>query len=225
MRVLIVEDHTEVASWLSEELGKFDWECDVAETASQALARIRQRCYDVALLDVMLPDSEDMELCRQIASGSSSPLIMVTARDGLQDRIQALDNGADDYIIKPFAIGELIARIRAVLRRSTGDRGPVLEFVDLRLWPQERTVEQKGKVLELSKREFDLLETFMKNAKIVLAREQILELAWGYEFYAESNVVDVTVRRLRDRLDETGEVSIDTVRGVGYVLRPAARVP
>ena len=225
MRVLVVEDHVELASWLSYELGQLDWECDVAGSASQALARVRQRCYEVVLLDVMLPDSDDMELCRQVARECNSAVIMVTARDGLEDRIQALDNGADDYIIKPFAIGELVARIRAVLRRSTGDRGPMLEFGDLRLWPQERTAEQGGRALDLSKREFDLLEAFMKNAKIVLTREQLLELAWGYEFYAESNVVDVTVRRLRDRLDELGEVSIDTVRGVGYALRPATHVP
>ena len=225
MRVLIVEDHAEVASWLSSELGRFDWECDVAGTASQALARLRQGCYEVVLLDVMLPDSNDMELCKKVASDSNSAVIMVTARDDLEDRIQALDNGADDYIIKPFDIGELVARIRAVLRRSTGDRGPLLEFGDLRLWSQERIAEQQGKVLELSKREFDLLEAFMKNVKIVLTREQLLELAWGYEFYAESNVVDVTVRRLRDRLDGSGKVSIDTVRGVGYTLRLAPSVP
>lgn len=224
MRILIVEDHADMGSWLRNELRQFEWECDLAETASQALSSIRQKNYDVVLLDVMLPDSNDMEVCRKIATDSNSAVIMVTARDDVGDKIHALNSGADDYIIKPFAIGELVARVRAVLRRSTGDRGPVLEFGDLRVWPQERTAEQKGHLLELSRREFDLLEAFMKHPKIVLTRDQLLELAWGYVFYAESNVVDVTVRRLRERLIEDSEVTIDTIRGVGYALRLASRV-
>lgn len=221
MRVLIVEDHPEMGRWLMRELGKVKWDCDLAETAAAALSFTCQGSYDVVLLDVMLPDRNGIELCQEFTKLGNTARIIVTARDAVSDRIEALDKGADDYIIKPFAIGELIARIRAVSRRTTGDRGPVLEFCDLRLWVEERTVEQQGQAVELSRREFDLLRVFMSHTKKVLTRDQLLELAWGYVFYAESNVVDVTVKRLRERLDPDGQVVIDTVRGIGYVLRPA----
>ncbi|MCL5053132.1 MAG: response regulator transcription factor [Ferrimicrobium sp.] len=219
MRVLIVEDHPEMGSWIRKELLQLQWECDIAETLSAARRFIRQAAYDVLLLDIMLPDGSGIELCQELRMSVNAAIIMVTARDDVSDRIEALDKGADDYVIKPFAIEELVARIRAVSRRITGDRGPVLEFCDLRLWTEERSVEQHGQPLELSRREFDLLEAFMRNSKKVLTRDQLLEIAWGYVFFAESNVVDVTVKRLRERLDPEGQVAIDTVRGVGYVLR------
>ncbi len=221
MRVLIVEDHPEMGRWLTRELDKVKWECDLAETAAAALSLARQGAYDVVLIDVMLPDRNGIELCQELMTLGNTARIMVTARDAVSDRIEALDKGADDYIIKPFVIGELIARIRAVSRRTTGDRGPVLEFCDLRLWVEERSVEQRGLPIELSRREFDLLRAFMNHTKKVLARDQLLELAWGYMFYAESNVVDVTVKRLRERLNPDGQVVIETVRGIGYVLRQA----
>ncbi|MHB1734571.1 response regulator transcription factor [Ferrimicrobium acidiphilum] len=221
MRVLIVEDHPETGRWLLQELSRTNWKCDLAVTVQSARSLARQESYDVVLLDVMLPDGSGVEFCQELRILGNFAIIMVTARDDVTDRIDALDRGADDYVIKPFAIGELIARIRAVSRRINGDRGPVLECFDLRLWVEERSVEQGGHLLELSRREFDLLAVFMRNSKKVLTRDQLLELAWGYVFYAESNVVDVTVKRLRERLDPNGKVIIDTVRGVGYVLRPA----
>lgn len=221
MRVLIVEDHPEMGRWLMRELDKVKWECDLAETAAAALSLARQDTYDIVLLDVMLPDKSGIELCQELTKLGNAARIMVTARDAVSDRIEALDKGADDYIIKPFAIGELIARMRAISRRTIGDRGPVLEFCDLRLWVEERSVEQQGQSIELSRREFDLLRAFMNHTKKVLTRDQLLELAWGYVFYAESNVVDVTVKRLRERLNPDGQVVIETVRGIGYVLRPA----
>ncbi|MHB8189505.1 MAG: response regulator transcription factor [Ferrimicrobium sp.] len=219
MQILIVEDHPEVQRWLGEELSSLGWRCDLAGTASLARSLARHSTYDAVLLDVMLPDGDGTALCLELRGFTNAAIIMVTARDDTIDRINALDGGADDYVTKPFVIEELVARIRAILRRTTGDRGPALEFCDLRLWPQERTVEQQGHVLELSRREFDLLRTFMENANQVLDREQCLELAWGYDFYGESNVVDVTVKRLRDRLDPDGEVAIATLRGIGYILR------
>ena len=213
MRVLIVEDHPEMGRWLMRELDKVKWECDLAETAAAALSLARQDTYDIVLLDVMLPDKSGIELCQELTKLGNAARIMVTARDAVSDRIEALDKGADDYIIKPFAIGELIARMRAISRRTIGDRGPVLEFCDLRLWVEERSVEQQGQSIELSRREFDLLRAFMNHTKKVLTRDQVLELAWGYVFYAESNVVDVTVKRLRERLNPDGKVVIETVRG------------
>ena len=220
MRVLIVEDHPEMGKWLMRELKKVKWECELTDTVATALSLARQGTYDVILLDVMLPDGNGIELCEELTTLGNSARIIITARDAVSDRIEALDRGADDYVIKPFAVGELIARIRAVSRRTTGDRGPVLEFCDLRLWVEERSVEQQGQSVELSRREFDLLQVLMNNSKKVLTRDQLLELAWGYEFYAESNVVDVTVKRLRERLNPAGQVVIETVRGIGYVMRP-----
>ncbi len=221
IRVLIVEDHREVASWLQTSFAHFGWQCEVAHAVELAQSMARHQSYQVILLDVMLPDGDGMALCRQLRAFTNAAIIMVTAKDDLRDRIQALDDGADDYVIKPFAIEELLARIRAVLRRTSGDRGPVLEFHDLRLWPEERMVEQNGTPLGLSRREFELLQALMENPNQVLSRDQLLEKAWGYDFYGESNVVDVTIRRLRDHLASDGQVVIATIRGVGYVLRGA----
>ncbi len=221
MRVLIVEDHREIARWLEQELSHWGWQCDVAHNVELARTMARHQCYHVILLDIMLPDGDGMDLCRQLREFTNAAIIMVTAKDDLQDRIHALDGGADDYVIKPFAVEELRARIRAVLRRTSGERGPVLEFHDLRLWPEERTAEQNAKPLNLSRREFELLSVFMENPNRALSRDQLLEKAWGYDFYGESNVVDVTVRRLRDHLARDGQVVIATLRGVGYVLRGA----
>ncbi|HBQ96892.1 MAG TPA: DNA-binding response regulator [Sulfobacillus sp.] len=219
MRILIVEDHPEVARWLQGELGHFGWKADVAGTVQLARTMARHQFYQVLLLDIMLPDGDGIERCRQLRRFTNAAIIMVTAKDELADRIQALEDGADDYITKPFAIDELRARIRAVLRRTHGDRGPVLEFHDLRLWPEERTAEQKGKPLDLSRREFELLLVLLENPNRALTRDQLLEKAWGFDFYGESNVVDVTIRRLRDHLDPQSPVSIATLRGIGYMLK------
>ncbi|WP_171822662.1 response regulator transcription factor [Sulfobacillus thermosulfidooxidans] len=219
MRVLIVEDHSELARWLQNELNHVGWQCDVAATVDRAYTMVHHSFYDIILLDIMLPDGDGIALCRQLRHITSAAMIMITARDDLHDRVHALDDGADDYVTKPYAVEELLARIRAILRRTHGDPGPVLEFNDLRLWPEERTVAQNGVFLSLSRREFDLLLVFMQNPNRVLSRDQLLEKAWGYDFYGESNVVDVTVRRLRDHLSPEGHVMITTVRGVGYMLR------
>ncbi len=221
IRTLIVEDHREIARWLKAELAHFGWHCEIANTVELAKPMVRYRSYQVILLDIMLPDGDGIELCRQLRDFTNAAIIMVTAKDDLRHRVQALDDGADDYITKPFAIEELLARIRAVLRRTSGERGPMLEFQDLRLWPEERTVEQNGVPLSLSRREFQLLQVLMGNPNRALSRDQLLEKAWGYDFYGESNVVDVTVRRLREHLSSHGNVSINSIRGVGYVLRSA----
>ncbi|MDA8205810.1 MAG: response regulator transcription factor [Thermaerobacter sp.] len=218
---MIVEDHREIARWLKGELAHYQWRAEIAETVEMALALARRRSYPVILLDIMLPDGDGIALCQRLRNFTNAAILMVTAKDDVRDRIRALDDGADDYIIKPFSVEELMARIRAVLRRSSGDRGPVVEFQDLRLWPEERAAEQNGQPLNLSRREFALLSVLMQNANRVLSRDQLLEQAWGYDFYGESNVVEVTVRRLRDHLQRDGKVTISTLRGVGYILRSA----
>lgn len=221
MQVLIVEDHREIARWLQAELAHYHWRAEIAETVELAVAMARRQSYPVILLDIMLPDGDGIALCRRLRSFTNAAILMVTAKIDVRDRVRALDDGADDYIVKPFAVEELLARIRAVLRRSSGDRGPVVEFQDLRLWPEERTAEQDGQPLNLSRREFSLLAVLMQNPNRVLSRDQLLEQAWGYDFYGESNVVEVTMRRLRDHLQRDGKVTISTVRGVGYMLRSA----
>ncbi len=218
VRILIVEDHPEVARWLQGELQHFGWHSDVCGTVQLAQSMARHQSYQVLLLDIMLPDGNGIDLCRYLRKFTKAAIIMVTAKDELPDRVQALEDGADDYLIKPFAIDELQARIRAVLRRTFKESGPILEFHDLRLWPEERLVEQRGEALNLSRREFELLLVFMQNPNRALSRDQLLEKAWGYDFYGESNVVDVTVRRLRDHLAADSAVNIATLRGIGYML-------
>lgn len=223
LQALVVEDHREGARWVSTELTHAGWRVHVARTFQEGLMMARHGTYDVVLLDIMLPDGDGLELCKSLRMFTNAAIIMVTARQEVSDRVTALNDGADDYLMKPFSIEELIARMRAVLRRTQQNpgSGPVLEFGDLRLWPEERRVEQNGVPLKLGRREFDLLEVLMKNANRVLTREQLLEQAWGYDFYGESNVVDVTIRRLRERFDPNGRLQIGTVRGIGYILREA----
>lgn len=219
MRILMVEDHQDVAHWLCSELRHYRWTCDVAKSVKQAISMARHGCYGLILLDIMLPDGDGITLCHDLRTFTNVPILMVTAKDGLDGRVRALNDGADDYITKPFAVEELIARMRAILRRHNGDRGPTLEFGSLRVWPEERRAEQLGTPLALSRREFELLLVFMENANNVLSRDRILEKAWGYDFYGESNVVDVAVRRLRDHLNDNATIEIIAIRGVGYSLR------
>lgn len=218
MRVLVVEDHLDVWQWLGSELRHRGWDPQWSRTADDARQQVRYGTYQVILLDIMLPDGDGVALCQEFRTVTSSPIIMVTARHDVQDRVQALDGGADDYVTKPYAIEELMARVRAVRRRMESESGPILELGPFRLAVEERMVQIHGQVLPLSRREFDLLRVFFENPRKVLTRDQLLEKAWGYDFYGESNVVDVTVRRLRDHLPSS-EWNIISVRGVGYVMR------
>ncbi|CAB1129016.1 Transcriptional regulatory protein TcrA [Candidatus Hydrogenisulfobacillus filiaventi] len=224
-RVLIVEDRPEVAQWLRTELFHAGWVPDTAPDGATARAKAQGGVYDIILLDIMLPDEDGFRVAAALRQVTAAPIIMVTARQALEDRVRALDGGADDYLAKPFAVEELLARMRAVLRRVRGRPAPVLEVGDLRIRPEERQAEQGGRPLPLGRREFDLLRVLAEHENRVLSREQLLEQAWGYEFYGESNVVDVTVRRLREHLDPQGGVVIAAVRGVGYVLRRKAERP
>jgi len=190
----------------------------------RALDRIMQESFSLILLDVMLPDLDGLEVCRRVRELSGTPIIMLTAKDDLDTKVQGLDIGADDYLTKPFAIQELLARIRAALRKhkagSPDGAGPELSLKNLVLLPDRFEVLVDGKPVELTKKEYDLLEYLIRNKHVVLAREQILRTVWGYDYIGDSNVVDVYVRYLRSKLDEPfGQKYIHTIRGVGYVVK------
>jgi two-component system response regulator MprA len=185
-------------------------------------AAVEQR-PDLIILDIMLPAIDGIEVCKALRdAGFDMPILMLTARDAVRDRVAGLDAGADDYLVKPFAFDELLARIRALLRRRVAAEEEVLQFADLTLRPATREVTRGGRPIDLTAREFDILETFMRHPRQVLTREQLYERIWGYDFSGESNIIEVYIRYLRAKLEANGEPRlIHTVRGVGYVLREA----
>jgi two-component system OmpR family response regulator len=221
MRILVVEDELKMASLLQRGLVEEAHATDVARTGGDALVMARAVEYDAIVLDVMLPGLNGFEVCRQLRdAGVWSPVLMLTARNAVEDRVAGLDAGADDYLPKPFAFAELLARLRALARRGADERPAVIEVGDLRLDPATRQVWRGGAEIQLSAKEFALLETFMRRPGQVLSRYQLLEHAWDYAYENRSNVVDVYVRYLRDKVDRPfGRRSLETVRGVGYRLR------
>ncbi|MDT4973709.1 MAG: two-component system, OmpR family, response regulator, partial [Pseudonocardiales bacterium] len=225
VRVLVVEDEPKMAELLRRGLHEEGLVADVALSGAVALQRVADTKYDVIVLDVMLPDISGIAVCRQLrADGVWSPVLILTARDDIQDRVAGLDAGADDYLVKPFAFDELLARIRALLRRGTAERPAVLEVEGLRLDPATHRVWALDEEVSLTPREFALLETFMRRPDQVLTRDQLLEQVWDLGSEQRSNVVDVYVRFLRSKLDGPyGRQTIETVRGVGYRLAPLAR--
>ena len=218
MTVLLVEDHRALAQWLTGELQHAGWTVARAATAAEARQLVRRRTYDVLLVDIGLPDADGVDLCQELRTMTPAPILMITARHDIPERVRALDHGADDYLPKPFAIEELVARMRAILRRTRGEPGPVLECGPARIFVEERRVEVEGQTLTLTRREFDLLVVLARHPGRVFARDALLESAWGYDFYGESNVVDVTIRRLRARLEPFPGLDVQAVRGVGYRL-------
>jgi two-component system OmpR family response regulator len=221
MRVLVVEDEIKMAGLLRRGLAEEGLAVDVAGSGEDALVRAGATDYDAIVLDVMLPGISGFETCRRLREkGTWSPVLMLTARDSVEDRIAGLDGGADDYLTKPFSLGELSARLRALVRRQPNERPTVLEVGDIELDPARRRVARGGTQIALSAKEFSLLETFMRSPGRVLTRFQLLEHAWDYSYEHRSNVVDVYVRYLREKLDRPfGVESIETVRGTGYRLR------
>ena len=221
MRVLIVEDELRMASVIRRGLAGEGLAADVAGTGADALWMAPAHDYDAVVLDVMLPDLDGFEVCRRLrAAGVWSPVLMLTARDAVDDRVAGLDSGADDYLVKPFAFAELLARLRALARRGETGRPAVLAVGDLRLDPATREVSRGSRAISLSAKEFALLETFMRRPGEVLSRLRLLEHAWDFAYENRSNVVDVYVRRLRRKIDEPfGCESLETVRGAGYRLR------
>jgi two-component system OmpR family response regulator len=216
VRALVVEDQPKLASLIQRGLSEEGYAVDVAPDGPQALVRATATEYDVIVLDVMLPGLDGFEVCRRLrAQTVQSPVLMLTARDGVDDRIAGLDLGADDYLTKPFAFDELVARLRALTRRGALERTPVLEVGALRLDPRTKQVWRGDEEVELSAKEFALLETFIRHPGQVLSRFELLEHAWDFAYENRSNVVDVYIRYLRQKL---GASTIETVRGAGYRL-------
>lgn len=197
------------------------YQVDTADDGEQAMAKVLETPPDLVVLDVMLPGLDGLEVCRRLRAGAPDlPIIMLTAKDRVPDRVAGLDAGADDYLVKPFAFDELLARVRALLRRARPSEAEVLRFGDLTVNTATREVERAGRRIELTAREYDLLEYFVRHPRQVLTREQIFAQVWGSDFLGDSNVIDVHVMRLRDKLEAGGEPRIlRTVRGVGYTLR------
>jgi two-component system, OmpR family, response regulator len=221
MRVLVVEDDLKMASLLRRGLLEEGLAADVARTGDDALWMAEATEYDAIVLDVMLPGADGFEVCRRLReSGRWSPVLMLTARDAVEDRVAGLDAGADDYLTKPFSFAELLARLRALARRAPLERPTVLEAGDLRLDPATRRAWRGDVEIGLSAKEFALLETFMRRPGEVLSRYQLLEHCWDYGYENRSNVVDVYVRYLREKIDRPfGRKSLETVRGAGYRFR------
>jgi two-component system OmpR family response regulator len=223
MRVLVVEDEPRMRDLIRRGLEAEGLAADVAAAGEDALWLTKAHDYDAVVLDVMLPELDGFETCRRLrAAGTWAPVLMLTARDAVEDRVAGLDSGADDYLVKPFAFAELLARLRALTRRGDGERPAVLEVGDLRLDPATHEVTRGAMPIELSPKEFVLLETFMRHPGEVLSRLHMLEHAWDFTYDNRSNIVDVYVRRLRRKIDEPfRRDSLETVRGVGYRLRAA----
>ena len=221
MRVLIVEDEAKMARLIKRGLIREGMAVDVVSEGEDALWRAEATEYDAIVLDVMLPGIDGFEVCGRLRdAGVWSPILMLTARDGVRDRVAGLDRGADDYLVKPFSYAELLARLRALARRGHAERPTELRVGELRLDPSTRRVWRGDAEIELSPKEFAVLETFMRNPGAVLSRFQLLEHAWNYEYENRSNVVDAYVRLLRQKIDRPfGLESIETVRGVGYRMR------
>jgi len=221
VRVLVVEDEPKLAALIARALREEGHPADVAGRGSDGLWMAQAAPYDAIVLDLMLPDLDGLEVVRRLrAKQIWTPVLMLTARDAVVDRVGALDSGADDYLTKPFSFAELFARLRAVARRGPVERPTMLEVGDLRLDPAERRVWRADTEIELSTREFAVLELMMRRAGVALTRLQLLEGAWDMAFESRSNIIDVYVRYLREKVDRPfGRKSIETVRGVGYRLR------
>jgi DNA-binding response OmpR family regulator len=220
-RVLVVEDELKLSSALEEGLGRAQYAVDVALDGEEALDFARTTAYDVIVLDVLLPRTDGLEVCRRLrAAGTLTPILMLTAKDAVPDRIAGLDSGADDYLVKPFAFGELLARLRALLRRHSDSKQGVLRVASLSLDPATGIVRWGDRPIELTAREYRVLETLLRRPGWIVSREVIIESVWGFDFPDSSNLVEVYIRRLRRKLAEAGAPpAIQTVRGAGYRLR------
>jgi two-component system response regulator MprA len=223
-RVLVVDDEPAVREALRRALSLEGYAVDLAENGAEALRKVGPVDPDVVVLDVLMPEVDGLAACRRLrAEGNRVPVLMLTARAGIGDRVDGLDAGADDYLVKPFALEELLARIRALIRRGGHERGEEpLHFADIELDPATREVQRGERQVELTRTEFNLLELFLRNPRQVLTRSLIFERVWGYDFGPTSNALDVYIGYLRRKTEAGGEPRlIQTVRGVGYALREA----
>ncbi|WP_049170751.1 response regulator transcription factor [Lacticaseibacillus rhamnosus] len=225
-KILIIEDEKNLARFVELELKHEGYETEVHFNGRTGLEAALAEDWDAILLDLMLPELNGLEVCRRVRQVKNTPIIMMTARDSVIDRVSGLDHGADDYIVKPFAIEELLARLRALLRRisiegeNSTAKQTTIKYRDLVIEKENRVVRRGDDIIELTKREYELLLTLMENVNVVLARDVLLSKVWGYNSDVETNVVDVYVRYIRNKIDRPGEPSyIQTVRGTGYVMR------
>jgi two-component system copper resistance phosphate regulon response regulator CusR len=220
MRVLVVEDDPEVRDFLLRVLREAAWAADAAVDGARALAALAEHEYDLAILDVGLPDIDGFEVCRRArARGDRTPVLVLTARNAVNDRVRGLDAGADDYLAKPFAVSELLARLRALARRPSAALEPVLKLSDLELDPSTRSASRAGATIVLTTREYALLEYLLRNPRRVVSRAQILAHVWDDNFDPVANAVDVLVGRLRRKIEREGRAPLlHTVRGAGYLL-------
>lgn len=222
-RILIIEDDSQIARFIELELKHEGYEVDKIDNGYDGLNKIKENEYDLLLLDLMLPGLDGIEICNKIRDFSDLPIIMLTAKSEIEDKVRGLDTGADDYLTKPFEIEELLARIRALLRRKQGEveSANILEIDDLEVNLDAHTVKRGSKKIELTKKEYDLLVYLIENEGIVVSRDKLLNNVWGYDYTGETNIVDVYIRYLRSKIDDPFDKKlIQTVRGVGYVLRP-----
>jgi DNA-binding response OmpR family regulator len=219
-RILVVDDDARLGASLRRALAYEGYSVDLAANGSRALVEARDQPPDLVVLDVMLPGMDGIEVCRRLRAGSDVPILMLTARDAVSERVAGLDAGADDYLVKPFAYDELLARVRALLRRREPSARELLHCADLVMDVSAHEVRRGDRVVELTALQFNVLEHFLRHQRHVLERDQLLESVWGVESDAISNVVDVTIADLRARLEVEGKPRLlHTVRGVGYVLR------
>jgi two-component system, OmpR family, response regulator MprA len=221
VRVLVVDDEPQLRRALERALKLEGYEVGLAGDGEEALASLANAPFDAIVLDVLMPKRDGLSVCRELRErGDHTPVLMLTARDAIQDRVDGLDAGADDYVVKPFALEELLARVRALLRRTNGGADGLLEYADLTLDPATREVRRGERAIDLTKTEFALLEHLLRNPRLVLTRSQLFEAVWGYDFGPRSNSLEVYVGYLRRKTEEGGEPRlIQTVRGVGYSLR------
>jgi len=220
MRILVVDDDPEIVSFVQRGLAYEGYRVDTAADGKEALTKAHDREPDLVVLDIMMPGIDGIEVAKRLRQGGDIPILMLTAKGTVADRVTGLESGADDYLLKPFAFDELLARIRALLRRRQPKEGETLRFSDLALDTATREVRRGSEIIELTTQEFDLLELFIRHPRQVLKRDRIYERVWGYDFEDSSNVLEVYVRYLRSKL-EAGERSrlIHSIRGVGYVLK------
>lgn len=226
-KVLIVEDEENLAKFIGLELKHEGYDVETVMDGRTGLDSALENDYDVILLDLMLPELNGLEVARRLRESKKTPIIMMTARDSVIDRVSGLDYGADDYLVKPFAIEELLARVRSLLRRiaienkSSDQHRSIIQFKDLRIEKENRIARRDDQIINLTKREYDLLLTLVENINIVQSREQLLKEVWEFDSEVETNVVDVYIRYLRNKIDdpESKASYIQTVRGTGYVMR------
>jgi two-component system response regulator MprA len=219
-RILIIEDDPAILKILQRQLSYEGYLVEIATDGRTGLNMVNERHPDLVILDIMLPGMDGMEVCRRLRLMGNLPILMLTAKDSVQDRVQGLDEGADDYLVKPYKEEELLARMRALLRRTQTERNQVYEFSDLKMDNSSRQVTRGNRLVPLTAKEYDLLELFLRHPRQVLTRDRIFDQVWGYDFGGESNVIEVYIRYLRQKLEAENEPRlIHTVRSVGYVLR------